>query len=108
MGGRHDRRRLSDDIGRAGGNCLHQRPAWEAIMTLATDLFHRSQTRRRLAHSYPAWAKEDLKAGRLERCARYAQNFHELMYGARLDLYHMRAWGKYAPKPKRVWLEAAE
>lgn len=76
-------------------------------MSFATDLFRRSQTRRKLAFEYLAWAKEDLKRGKLERCAENANHFHSLMHGARMDLYHIRAWGYYTPA-KKVWLEAAE
>lgn len=69
--------------------------------TFGNDLYRRSQSRRKMAFEYLAWAKEDLKRGKLERCAENANHFHSLMYGARMDLYHLRVWGYYHA-PERV------
>ena len=61
------------------------------------DLLHRAQTRRRLAHSYRVWAISDVDARKLDRAMENWGHFYSLMHGARMDLYHIRAWGFYQP-----------
>jgi len=76
-------------------------------MSFATDLFRRSQTRRRLAHEYLAWANEDVKQRKLDSALANYGTFHSLMHDARMDLYHLRVWGYYTPKPQKAWRHAA-
>jgi predicted phosphoadenosine phosphosulfate sulfurtransferase len=77
-------------------------------MSFASDLYRRSQTRRRLAHEYLAWANEDVKQRKLDRALANYRNFYDLMYSARIDLFHLRVWGLYKAKQPIKFLEAAE
>lgn len=67
-------------------------------MTFATDLYRRSQTRRKLAHEYRAWAEQDVIDRKMDRALENWGHFFSLMHGAREDLYHLRVWGYYTPQ----------